>query len=193
MKVLDDVLITEGFPKGWFIQDRRGEGVAILCGPTMQWPGSVAVCLRPKAMETSEWLSTARAIAAALQQAGVEVAVKAVDRPAEIKAFSDWAWMKDGEAIGNLSPSQAAREAWLARAALAHVQQAGVESAIAARVDIQEAVDKEVAQLEMALPAAVESELGAQCDGQLCYYHGCQGLPGCIFKPQEKTDGTKAP
>lgn len=45
------------------------------------------------------------------------------DRQAELKAFSDWAWTKDGEAIGNLSPSAAAREAWLARAALQPAEQ----------------------------------------------------------------------
>ena len=38
---------------------------------------------------------------------------------AEYEAFSDWAWMKPGDAIGVMHSQLAAREAWMERAARA--------------------------------------------------------------------------
>lgn len=49
----------------------------------------------------------------------------------ERKAFSDWAWMKAGEAIGNLSPSKAAEEAWMARAAASRAEVVALREALA--------------------------------------------------------------
>jgi hypothetical protein len=44
----------------------------------------------------------------------------------EMAAFSQWAWRKEGEPIGRMLGQTAAREAWLARAALAKDAAAGV-------------------------------------------------------------------
>ncbi len=57
-----DRLIKEGFPEGWYIQDRVGEGTALLCHKT--WQGfSKCICLRPGAIKTDDWVPTAQAIA----------------------------------------------------------------------------------------------------------------------------------
>jgi hypothetical protein len=36
----------------------------------------------------------------------------------EREAYNDWAWRKDGEAVGHLLPHEAAWQAWKARASL---------------------------------------------------------------------------
>ena len=60
-----DVIIKDGFPEGWFIQDRPSEGVALLCKPNWQF-GSRCLCLRPGAIPTEDWVPEARAIAEAI-------------------------------------------------------------------------------------------------------------------------------
>lgn len=59
-----DRIIREGFPEGWFVQD-RSSGEALLCAPQITL-GSTCICLRPGAITTNEWLPTARRIANAL-------------------------------------------------------------------------------------------------------------------------------
>lgn len=67
MKKLNDRIIEDGFPDGWFVQDRLDENTALLIHKTPgMWPGSACICLRPKAMRTEEWLPTARTIAFAM-------------------------------------------------------------------------------------------------------------------------------
>jgi hypothetical protein len=62
---MSDRVIREGFPDGWFVQDRIKSGEALLCRPHMTF-GATCVCLRPGAITTDEWLPTARRIANAL-------------------------------------------------------------------------------------------------------------------------------
>ncbi len=62
---MSDRDIREGFPEGWFVQDRIASGEALLCGPHITF-GSTCICLRPRAITTDEWLPTARRIATAL-------------------------------------------------------------------------------------------------------------------------------
>lgn len=60
-------VITEGFPEFWFVQDRPNENTALLCRQVLgMWPGSTCICLRPKMIDTKEWLYIARAIAHAI-------------------------------------------------------------------------------------------------------------------------------
>jgi hypothetical protein len=65
---MSDRVIREGFPEGWFVQDRIKSGEALLCRPHFTF-GSTCVCLRPGAITTDEWIPTARRIAAALAEA----------------------------------------------------------------------------------------------------------------------------
>jgi hypothetical protein len=65
---MSDRVIREGFPEGWFVQDRIKSGEALLCGPHITF-GSTCICLRPGAITTDEWLPTARRIANALVDA----------------------------------------------------------------------------------------------------------------------------
>lgn len=65
LKRFNDRVITEGFPEGWFIQDRLDSNEALLCAPHFQM-GSQCICTRPRAMKTDDWTPTARLIAAAL-------------------------------------------------------------------------------------------------------------------------------
>lgn len=59
--------ITDGFPPRWFVQDRPEDNDALLCRETLgMWPGSACICLKPRAMPTSEWLHVAKAIAHAV-------------------------------------------------------------------------------------------------------------------------------
>ncbi len=62
---MSDRVIREGFPEGWFVQDRIRSGEALLCAPHITF-GSTCICLRPGAITTDEWLPTARRIANAL-------------------------------------------------------------------------------------------------------------------------------
>lgn len=60
----NDIIHTEGFPKGWFVQDRVGDNVALLCKEiSFPIPGGYCLCLRPKSISTKEWLRTAAKIA----------------------------------------------------------------------------------------------------------------------------------
>lgn len=60
----NDRILKDGFPDGWFVQDRLDENVALLIRPVPgSWLGSVCLCLRPKAITTDDWLPTAREIA----------------------------------------------------------------------------------------------------------------------------------
>jgi hypothetical protein len=64
----NDRVIEDGFPKGWFIQDRLDSNEALLiCHTPGMWPGTVCVCVRPRAMLTDEWLPMARRIASLLE------------------------------------------------------------------------------------------------------------------------------
>lgn len=64
----NDRILTEGFPDGWYVQDRLDDDVALLIQPLPgTFFGSGCLCLRPKAASTDEWLPTARLIAAAIQ------------------------------------------------------------------------------------------------------------------------------
>lgn len=60
----NDRIITEGFPEGWFVQDRIGENHALLCRKAdFSISGSICICTRPRAMKTDDWLLTAQIIA----------------------------------------------------------------------------------------------------------------------------------
>lgn len=60
----NDRIIKEGLPKGWYIQDRMTENVALLVKETPGlWPGSTCICLRPKAMDTDKWVPIASLLA----------------------------------------------------------------------------------------------------------------------------------
>lgn len=56
----EDGIIADGFPEGWFVQDRPDENTALLVMPTLGWPGSACLCLRPKLVPTDEWVHLAR-------------------------------------------------------------------------------------------------------------------------------------
>jgi hypothetical protein len=60
----NDRIITEGFPKGWFIQDRIDQNEALLCRESdFAIGGWTCICTRPRAMSTDDWLRTAQIIA----------------------------------------------------------------------------------------------------------------------------------
>lgn len=60
----DDRIIDEGFPQGWFIQDRICQNEALLCRRSdFSIFGSVCICTRPRAMHTDDWVATAQIIA----------------------------------------------------------------------------------------------------------------------------------
>lgn len=60
-----DVIITEGFPEGWFIQDRVAENEALLCRKSdFAYGGCVCICVRPRATQTKDWIRIAHVIAA---------------------------------------------------------------------------------------------------------------------------------
>lgn len=63
-RTFNDRILREGFPEGWFVQDRLDENVALLVSPAPgSFLGTYCLCLRPKAASTDEWLATARMIA----------------------------------------------------------------------------------------------------------------------------------
>jgi hypothetical protein len=67
-KTFNDRILKEGFPDGWFVQDRLEENVALLVSPAPgSFFGTYCLCLRPKAVSTDEWLPTARMIAQSIQ------------------------------------------------------------------------------------------------------------------------------
>lgn len=56
-----DRVLTDGFPDGWFLEDRPGAGEALLCRRSeLAFGGVVCVCLRPRATPTEQWVLTAR-------------------------------------------------------------------------------------------------------------------------------------
>ena len=61
----NDRIIKDGFPDGWYIQDRICQDQALLC----RWSvfssigGSICICTRPRAMSTDDWILTAQIIA----------------------------------------------------------------------------------------------------------------------------------
>jgi hypothetical protein len=69
----NDRIITDGFPDGFHVQDRRAENEALLVA-AVDWAaspvGHVCVCLRPKLKTTDDWLPIARAIASSLVACG---------------------------------------------------------------------------------------------------------------------------
>lgn len=59
-----DRVLTDGFPDGWFLEDRPGAGEALLCRRSeLAFGGVVCVCLRPRATPTEQWVLTAQIIA----------------------------------------------------------------------------------------------------------------------------------
>jgi len=59
-----DRIISDGFPDGWFIEDRPGAGEALLCRRSeLAFGGVVCVCTRPRATPTEQWVLTAQIIA----------------------------------------------------------------------------------------------------------------------------------
>lgn len=65
----NDRIISEGFPDGWFIQDRICQNQALLCRKSdFSFTGSVCVCTRPRAMSTDDWILTAQIIAQGFEQ-----------------------------------------------------------------------------------------------------------------------------
>lgn len=63
-KTFNDRILREGFPEGWFVQDRLDDNVALLVRPAPgSFFGTYCLCLRPKAISTDDWLPTARMIA----------------------------------------------------------------------------------------------------------------------------------
>ena len=63
----NDRIILDGFPVGWFVQDRLDEDTALLCVQGTTWIGNNCVCVRPRAITTDLWLPQARRIAHAVQ------------------------------------------------------------------------------------------------------------------------------
>jgi hypothetical protein len=65
MKKFNDKIITDGFPAGWFIQDRICQNEALLCRKSDFSPvsRSICICTRPRAMDTADWILTAQIIA----------------------------------------------------------------------------------------------------------------------------------
>ena len=58
---MSDVVHREGFPDGWFVQERSAEE-ALLCAS--HWQGfSTCICLKPRLMDIEAWLVHARVIA----------------------------------------------------------------------------------------------------------------------------------
>lgn len=66
MSEINDRIISDGFPAEWFIQDRIGSNEALLIRETGVYPGSRCVCVKPRAITTHEWLTTAKSIAVAM-------------------------------------------------------------------------------------------------------------------------------
>ncbi len=59
-----DRIISDGFPEGWFLEDRPGQGEALLCRRSeLAFGGVVCVCIRPRATPTAQWILTAQIIA----------------------------------------------------------------------------------------------------------------------------------
>lgn len=59
-------VITDGFPKGWFVEDRPGDNTAVLVAPNHSDSGEIAgnaICMRPPLVSTEEWLAVAWRIA----------------------------------------------------------------------------------------------------------------------------------
>ena len=60
----NDRIIKDGFPEGWYIQDRICQDQALLCRKSDFSPfGSLCICTRPRAMSTDDWIVTAQIIA----------------------------------------------------------------------------------------------------------------------------------
>ena len=84
---VSDSIIDEGFPDGWYVQDRPKENTALLIAPAL-YTGAQTVCLRPRLVNTKDWLPIARQIAAALShvQAPAEVLIAALK---QIEDYAD--------------------------------------------------------------------------------------------------------
>lgn len=60
----NDRIIKDGFPEGWYVQDRLDSNEALLVRKSaFAFGGSLCICTRPRAMPTDEWLTTAQIIA----------------------------------------------------------------------------------------------------------------------------------
>ncbi|WP_037253249.1 hypothetical protein [Roseobacter sp. SK209-2-6] len=60
----NDRIIREGFPDGWFIQDRICQNEALLCRKSdFSTGGLTCICTRPRAMDTDDWVLHAQIIA----------------------------------------------------------------------------------------------------------------------------------
>ena len=59
-----DRIISDGFPDGWFIEDRPGAGEALLCRRSeLAFGGVVCIYARPRAAPAEQWVLTTRIIA----------------------------------------------------------------------------------------------------------------------------------
>ncbi|WP_333826908.1 hypothetical protein [Pararhodobacter sp.] len=61
----NDRIIKDGFPDGWFIQDRICQNEALLCRRSdfFSLSGNICICTRPRAIPTDAWILTAQIIA----------------------------------------------------------------------------------------------------------------------------------
>jgi len=60
----NDRIISDGFPDGWYIQDRICQNQALLCRRSdMHIFGNLCICTRPREMSTDDWILTAQIIA----------------------------------------------------------------------------------------------------------------------------------
>jgi hypothetical protein len=75
-KMVGDIVITDGFPEGWGVQERPDGAPAILFCTTGM--GRSSICNRPSLMSTEAWLPTARKIANSFAAASDAVPVKGV-------------------------------------------------------------------------------------------------------------------
>lgn len=62
-----DRIYSEGFPEGWFVEDRPGENTSLLCAPNSRF-GAITICLRPSGVWLETWLVTARLMAHTLSE-----------------------------------------------------------------------------------------------------------------------------
>jgi len=106
----NDRIISDGFPAGWYIQDRLDTNEALLCRKSdFAFGGSVCICLRPRAMDTDEWMGQARMIAAGFEAQNTAIDVQPDPRDAQIAAA-----MREGMRIAMTTPIEQVPEAFRA-------------------------------------------------------------------------------
>ncbi len=64
MPRFNDRILEDGFPKGWYVEDRLDSNEALLIRKSdFAFGGALCICTRPRAMPTDEWVPTAQIIA----------------------------------------------------------------------------------------------------------------------------------